>query len=880
MDFEDFTNVTELERFTSKLTILIEKLLLESEENLTIEGCSVSEQLKFREVSFKLSFSFTPQHGVNCFSGIPHFCYSSEGVSLQRIFDLSSFWLLECVESGRIVSEATGRLLLGSLVQACSSHCNSLVFNLFVRTGEVEKSEKYFGFQLGPEMRRYFETFPDSPSSYFERWSSAQITLEWLPNNLRINYPGFSGYFDSWHPVERVKVECVWPQRPIEKIVNFSRTELQSAPIWRASYETADEAERVPLRNSMLRSLQAAHLREVLFTPMGEMKLVAIPTTPNPSGKVVTDLNCLYDCLTSLYISETERLEKDSAFRFSFIPKRIVEAMRWERLNESISLLWKRFIRSLEAQWNELVVNVNAKNDVNMNMNMNMNMNVNVNIENDNSACGSDQLERSLLLIDWCIKRELEWKASFKESGQLRKLYRNIPERHLYPSVDEDSKRHQESLDDRIEAVRGRLEGSLKAISDLNGSGNEHETEDEEEEFIGKENVIATINGHCVLEPIILNCEPPPSGFLTRSLLNNPLAGEIVALNQLKEDMRVFKAWNPSLKGISCKVSKLNGVVYFKNEEEEEDEDKEEDNDNIDNDNDNNDNDNDNNDNDNDNNDNDNDNNDNDNDNNDNDNDNNDNDNDDNDNDDSFIRMDIGYLGFLMWHSPNDIEKEKNGNDDYYNDNDGNNLLVISQRMRDSNGQWYELWHEDEEKESTKDEANDNNNNSSWNFAQRVSFNHRSLLGQVLSDLAVQMDLRQLLENATPSLTRKAVELFASSEAIQLLKIEEESCDYGNYPLDAINASLDAFERGKTDSIAIEALTGGIFNRVNNNNNNNNYSDSVLVNSDAERLFLLNSEHEFKTTRKELVVVEESGDERIYWEGVSGFEGESVKLSY
>jgi hypothetical protein len=838
MDFEDFTNVTELERFTSKLTLLIEKLLLESEENLTIED-SVSEQLKFREVSFKLSFSFTPQQGVNCFSGIPHFCYSSEGVSLQRIFDLSSFWLLECVEGGRIVSEATGRLLLGSLVQACSSHCNSLVFNLFVRTGEVEKSEKYFGFQLGPEMRRYFETFPDSPSSYFERWSSAQITLEWLPNNLRINYPGFSGYFDSWHPVERVKVECVWPQRPIEKIVNFSRTELQSAPIWRASYETADEAERVPLRNSMLRSLQAAHLREVLFTPMGEVKLVAIPTTTTQSGKVVTDLNCLYDCLTSLYISETERLEKDSAFRFSFIPKRIVEAMRWERLNESISLLWKRFIRSLEAQWNELAVNVNAKNDMNMNMN--------VNNENDNSACGSDQLEKSLLLIDWCIKRELEWKASFKESGQLRKLYRNIPERHLYASVDEDSKRHQESLDDRIEAVRGRLEGSLKAISDLNGSGNENET-DEEEEFIGKENVIATINGHCVLEPIILNCEPPPSGFLTRSLLNNPLAGEIVALNQLKEDMRVFKAWNPSLKGISCKVSKLNGFVYFKNENEEKEE--EEDNDNEYNDNEYNDN-----------------------------NDNEYNDNDiDSDNDDSFIRMDIGYLGFLMWHSPNDIEKEKNGNGNDDNDNYGNNLLVISQRMRDSNGQWFELWHEDEEKESTRNEANDNNNNSSWNFAQRVSFNHRSLLGQVLSDLAVQMDLRQLLENATPSLTRKAVELFASSEAIQLLKIEEESCDDGNYPLDAINASLDAFERGKTDSIAIEALTGGIFNRVDNNNNNK--SDSVLVNSDAERLFLLNSEHEFKTTRKELVVVEESGDERIYWEGVSGFEGESVKLSY
>lgn len=687
---------------------------------------------------------------------IPHFRFASSPI-ISKCFDLSQFWLLECVEKGRVVSEATGRLLLSALLQQSTASSPS-----FVRIGETFTSEKFLGFSNKSE---YFETFPNTATDDFKIASArAQVVLEWVPTNLRITFPGFSGYFDSVHPIERIQVRCIWPKTPRDGL-NFTRQELQGAPIWVAEYEESDTVVS-PLRNTMLRSIQAAHLREVLFTPMGDTCLISIQVAREGKyPKTIDSLEMVWTIMAQVYRSETERLEKDLAFRYNFIPKRVLEAMRWERLNEAFSLIWRRFIKSVEGCWNDLRP-----------------MKVVANV--------FGEIENGLNLVNWCIERELSWQETLKNHSLLRKLYK-IPARHVYQAQEMEML----TVDEKIDKLKDRLESGFnelgrKSLSDED-RGEDEEFQDcdsfedcPETETITKTKTILEhgydLKGHVVYEPVTLNCEPPPTKFLTRSLLKNPLAGDVIAMNQLREDMRVFKAWNEEVCLVACKLDS-NGELEIGDGRAPEAS--------------------------------------------------------------KECTIDLGFVGFLLWHSPNDVELLEG-------------KIVISQRMRDFEGQWLKLWRESQESEDLVPPS----------LNKQVSFNHRALLGQVISDLILKTDLKTLLESATPHLTRKAAELLGS-EAESILKEEESLAEFANenYPLDRVNERLDAHELAMSKSLTLEALCSDIFPSA----------KMALVSSDYQREFLLNEQHEFKVVRREIV-----GGDGVYRELVSGFEAVRIKLPY
>ena len=96
--------------------------------------------LVFREVDFLLEFVKSDM-GSEFISSIPHFRF--DGL-IERISDLEEFWVLKCVDKGRTVSEATGRLLLGALIQAAR-----VGEAVFVRIGEVGNEERFLGFKKG-----------------------------------------------------------------------------------------------------------------------------------------------------------------------------------------------------------------------------------------------------------------------------------------------------------------------------------------------------------------------------------------------------------------------------------------------------------------------------------------------------------------------------------------------------------------------------------------------------------------------------------------------------------------------------------------------------------------------------------------------------------
>ena len=765
VDFVDYTNVTEIEKFEFKLNNLMKGLRESADNNDAIPFV----MLQFREVDFKLS-RISSLDDDPILRGIPNFRYDN---LIQKSFDLNELWLLECTDKSRVVSEATGRLLLGALIQASGNGEAS-----FVHLGEMEKSETYIGFRKrnATECKsEYFETFSnvnfaDSDSNILE---SAQLILEWLPNDLRITFPGFCGYFDAWHPIERIQVTCVWPQIPRDGL-NFKREELESAPIWIAEYEES-ELEGVPLRNTTLRSIQSTHLREVLFTEMGNVKLVNIIVTRDQNTRVSDSIESVYEALAQAYRRETEKMETDVTARYNFIPKRVQETMRIERLNESASLIWRQFIRALETAWNDL--NPIKTTDFN----------------------SSGEIENSVKLINWCIEREIEWQGLLKEHALLRKLYR-IPPRQQYT----------EPIDAKIEAMEGKLTDALAEMSELKReleyNGSEYTAEITDTEFDSSRKVLTFLFSHSVYEPVVLNCEPPPSKFMTKSLLNTPLAGEVIALNQLREDMRVFKAWNAEICAVACIINKSDGAVNV---------------DPVDN---------------------------------------------KVSNNSNNVQVDLGFIGFLQWHSPNDVESSENG-------------VFVSQRMRDNEGQWLNLWrgkksdsNSDSERCIDSDSHGDSDNNTydshTLQLSQLVSFNHRALLGQVLSDLALKTDLRLLLESATPFLMRRAVELLGLEAEKILEEVIEANDGNGDYPLDELNRLLDVHEKELTKRLALEALCADIF-----------ASDAkrVLVSRENQREFLMNKQHEFKVKRKE-VVKRGSGSE--FRELVSGFEAIKVELSY
>lgn len=704
----------------------------------------------FRGVDFRLSRIEAKEDLV--LKGIPHFRFSER--PLEKCFDLSQYWLLECVEKGRVVSEATARLLLSSMIQ--NARRTEMV--LFVRVGEVEISEKFIGFRKADECE-YFETFVEhrdetqnENESDFEG-TSAQMILKWFPGNLRVNYPGFMGHFDSRHPIERIQVRCIWPRIPREGI-KFKREELIAAPIWVVSNEQVEESEMLPLRNSMLRSIQAAHLREVLFTSMGRVALISIPVKIR-EGSNINSLRALYNAIALAYRTETERLENDVTSRFNFIPKRVSETMRWERLNEAFSLIWRRFVQAVEGAWNDLCI-----------------LDLDIEACDDNEQeCGD--IENGLKLVNWCIEREIEWQSALKDHALLRKLYR-IPPRHVYNEL---------SVDDKIEAMRGKLGAGLEELKlALNEQDDEEifedvitEDEDEQEQEEAKRSFEHgfDLGTYIIYEPVILNCEPPPNKLMTRSLLKNPLAGEVIAMNQLREDMRVFRAWNEHVCGVKCKVDEVSGDVDVN----------------------------------------------------------------------GIGDFNLGFIGFLLWHSPNDIEQQEQ-------DEGG---FKVSQRMRDVEGQWLKLWHEQSPGDVRLTSLN-----------QQVSFNHRAMLGQVINDLTLKTDLSQLLESATPFVTRQAAELL-SAEAEEIVKLQESTAEDGKYPLDVINAELDEYERRMTRSLTLQALCSQIFE---------DEESEVLVSGAREREYLLNKQHEFKAVRREVV----SGG--TFRELISGYEGIKVTLPY
>ena len=754
-DFVDYTNVTESEKFGFKLSNLMKEISNEETEDREALNCDgeYQREVKFREVNFRLRKVKSKDDPI--LQGIPHFRFTG---GIQKSFDLSEFWLLECLDKSRLVSDATGRLLLGCLIQA--SAAGEVVF---VRLGEIESSEKVLGFRKGTKGRpsEYFETFSSETTgseadSFEKEGKSAQLILEWFPGDLRINFPGFSGYFDAWHPIQRIQVTCVWPQIPREGL-KFERQDLESAPIMLVEYEESDQS--VSLRNSTLRSIQAAHLREVLFTEMGDTKLLSILVArdlklPPISGSIES----VYDAMAQVYRRETEKLEKDLTVRFNFIPKRVMETMRWERLNEAFSLIWRRFINSLEEAWNVLgAVDLTGISQ-------------------------SGEIENSLKLINWCIEREIEWQGQLSDHVLLRKLYK-IPPRRQYTA-------DKLSITEKIAEMEGKLTGGLEELNELKrqlaGEGDadggieddfvdcaESDCSDSSNEYERK--VLGHINDHVVYEPVVLNCEPPPTKLLTKSLLNNPLAGEVIALNQLKEDIRVFKAWNKEICRVKSFIKKCDGECGGDDWQDEE------------------------------------------------------------------VCVDLGFIGFLLWHSPNDVEFRKE-------------QIFISQRMRDDSGQWLNLWRDGQQSE-----------NLSLN--QQVSFNHRALLGQVLSDLTLQTDLKRLLESSTPFLTERATELLGF-EAESILKSVMKADVSEKYPLDVINAKLDAHEKEITKRLALEALCSDIFPGG---------EPRVLVSTEVQRQYLMNKQHEFKIKRKEIV----RNDGGVQFrEIVGGFEGIRVALSY
>ena len=178
--------------------------------------------------------------------------------------------------------------------------------------------------------------------------------------------------------------------------------------------------------------------------------------------------------------------------------------------------------------------------------------------------------------------------------------------------------------------------------------------------------------------------------------------------------------------------------------------------------------------------------------------------------------------------------------------------------MRDEEGQWLKMW------KATADI--DSETVSGLSLNKQVSFNHRGMLGQVMSDLTLKTDLNQLLENATPFLTRRAAELMGE-EAVKILEqVEREAID-GKYPLDRINEELDEYEVVSTKSLVLQALCSNVFKDPE--------TARVLVAGDEERQFLLSRQHEFKTVKKEIV-----GKDGGFRELVGNYEGIVVKLSY
>lgn len=438
--------------------------------------------------------------------------------------------------------------------------------------------------------------------------------------------------------------------------------------------------------------------------------------------------------IAAVYANEVKRMEMDG-WADGLGPV-VWQNMRFARITEKLALVWRHFLRILEQKWQELTtVKVARKNHD-----------------------GNNELSLQLELFNWCIERELEWHRSVEEAGfRVSELLPPLP--HFSSSNSASMARSvdlNEALAEQSLSIEAKLQEVKKVIEDLDNvhgaSGDAQEAvTDEDEECnvdvnssaeISKTLTAATgryaattaattttttavpttttttttvpttstsstssTSTHSASDlqrigklkhnfnfesdiwiPLTLNCQPPPPNLPLPP--SAPLAGDIVALAQLKSDMAAFKAANPDLLQPG--------------------------------------------------------------------------------------RDWDAFTAFLLWHSPNDVETDPD-----------TAKPVVSSRMLDPAGQWQELWRESEPRPL-----------SPATFRAHVSFNHRSLAGQLLADWSTQWDAQMLLEALVPDIIRSMAD--RQSELLQLL-----SRDTGNVNRTGIVTGIDS----ATDSASATATT-------------------------------------------------------------------------
>lgn len=696
-DFVDFTNATELERFTAKLT-------KKSTEKLDFKGVEF-ELLNVEERTIQNEF----------LSSLPHFQFESKN-GPGRWFNLGQYKHLHCAD--RMISEPTGRLLLSSILMSGQAKENSV----FLQIGEAA----WLGIQQSSEQIILFEAGPVKSFKIEENVQSALSTLKWnISSTLAIKFPKWIGYFHDFCPVGGVEITAIWPKiRPNEQL------ELLTAPIWTASFSQVLPERRLPMRGQMQRVLLNGHLRDLFAA--NEASLPALLNVPifgalNETAEIAAYKQALSTCTGSLidelfkitgaiYGHEVRRMESEgwSSTGGSGLGPLVWQNMRMTRIAEKISLCWRHFVQIGEKRWEALEAQK---------------------VQDNAFAC---ELEEQLRLLDWCIERELEWQESLEKAGfDWKKLLPPLPIFNLAQG--------KTDLNTEIDRISEEIEKKV-ALGD---------SEPIEEDEIELQICEPSLQRLKLLEhsftgfekdiwiPLTLNCQPPPPKFTLPP--SAPLAGDVVALAQLRSDMAAFKAANPEL---------------LQNDSE-------------------------------------------------------------------------AFTAFLLWHSPNDVEVV-----------DGR--LKVSSRMLDPNGQWQELWREVEAQPL-----------SPQTFRNHVSFNHRSLAGQLLSDWSCKFTLKYLLEAAIPSIIKNMSQ--KQAELMKTLGIEAEDIKSllaeVPFPLDKLSEILDAGEAEIAKRFALKQL----------NLKANIDDDCWLVVDEAERRVLL------QQGSFELVFEERIGPDWYYCNEGGGF---------
>ncbi len=643
MDFVDFTCVTELERITAKL--------IKNELKFTFKGV----QFELKKVESELT-------GNEFINGLPNYQFNDHN-SPARWFNCGVYWLLLCSDESRIVSEASARLLLSAVLMAGFTE----ELPVFMAVGDGE----WRGFKLlEQEGIEFYEAAPKSSSNSNNLISTFQLHESRISGTQAISYPKQMGYFDDFCPIERVTIEAFWPKLRSEND-SVAGLSLETAPIWSVSCALRLEEKRPPMRAAMQRVLLNGHLRELCTGEAVPLTRVPIFGALNDSAEVAAYRRGLdaseqevIKIIAAIYANEVKRMEADGWM--GGLGPVVWQNMRFTRITEKLALVWRYFLKLLERKWEQLEVvkfsAIEAKTDFNL----------------------------QLQLFNWCIEREKSWQESIEEAGfRADELLPKLPHFSFSASVD---------LNEALLEQSATIESKIAEFS------NEKGTETVVEDLPCPELVPQRIESLKhefefgeVWIPLTLNCQPPPPNLpLPQSA---PLAGDVVALAQLKSDMSAFKAANAELVEASAEDA---------------------------------------------------------------------------------------FTAFLLWHSPNDVEKDQE-----------TGAPVVSSRMLDPNGQWQQLW-----KECTPEPL------SPATFKSHVSFNHRSLAGQLLSDWSSKLTAQMLLESSVPEIVQIVIK--KQGELLKLLGKEvpdlKELCAQVPFPLDKLTEKLDAQERLICEEIALRQL--------------------------------------------------------------------------